>query len=97
MWNQIFLGSYISLFVAIPFAYFFTESEGFAGSRKVNLLNIPLVSSPFPLPQMALSNIPHLAQDLDRDYLMNWRFNDSLVKQVLVSKFLGAKIGRNLY
>lgn len=35
MWNQIFLGSYMSLFVAIPFAYFFTESEGFAGSRKV--------------------------------------------------------------
>ncbi|XP_031551768.1 limb region 1 protein homolog [Actinia tenebrosa] len=34
MWNQIFLGSYISLFVAMPFAYFFTESEGFAGSRK---------------------------------------------------------------
>ncbi|CAH3171371.1 unnamed protein product [Porites evermanni] len=34
MWNQIFLGSYMSLFVAIPFAYFFTESEGFAGSRK---------------------------------------------------------------
>lgn len=44
MWNQIFLGSYMSLFVAIPFAYFFTESEGFAGSRKVNLLNIQLVS-----------------------------------------------------
>ena len=36
MWNQIFLGSYMSLFVAIPFAYFFMESEGFAGSRKVN-------------------------------------------------------------
>lgn len=34
MWNQIFLGSYMSLFVAIPFAYFFTEAEGFAGSRK---------------------------------------------------------------
>ncbi|RMX41752.1 hypothetical protein pdam_00005592 [Pocillopora damicornis] len=34
MWNQIFLGSYMSLFVAIPFAYFFMESEGFAGSRK---------------------------------------------------------------
>lgn len=26
----------MSLFVAIPFAYFFMESEGFAGSRKVN-------------------------------------------------------------
>lgn len=38
MWNQIFLGSYMSLFVAIPFAYFFTESEGFAGSRKVTFI-----------------------------------------------------------
>ena len=28
----------MSLFVAIPFAYFFTESEGFAGSRKVTLV-----------------------------------------------------------
>ncbi|KXJ08243.1 limb region 1 protein homolog [Exaiptasia diaphana] len=34
LWNQIFLGSYISLFVSMPFAYFFTESEGFSGSRK---------------------------------------------------------------
>ncbi|XP_046846049.1 limb region 1 protein homolog [Xenia sp. Carnegie-2017] len=33
-WNLIFLGSYLSLFVAIPFAYFFIESEGFAGSKK---------------------------------------------------------------
>ena len=28
----------MSLFVAIPFAYFFTESEGFAGSRKVTFI-----------------------------------------------------------
>jgi hypothetical protein len=35
LWNLIFLGSYLSLFVAIPFAYFFIESEGFAGSKKV--------------------------------------------------------------
>lgn len=34
LWNLIFLGSYLSLFVAIPFAYFFIESEGFAGSKK---------------------------------------------------------------
>ncbi|XP_028405757.1 limb region 1 protein homolog isoform X2 [Dendronephthya gigantea] len=33
-WNFVFLGSYLSLFVAIPFAYFFIESEGFAGSKK---------------------------------------------------------------
>ena len=35
LWNQIFLGTYIAMFLAMPFAYFFTESEGFAGSRKV--------------------------------------------------------------
>lgn len=34
LWNQIFLGTYIAMFLAMPFAYFFTESEGFAGSRK---------------------------------------------------------------
>ena len=39
LWNLIFLGSYLSLFVAIPFAYFFIESEGFAGSKKVKKSN----------------------------------------------------------
>eukprot|EP00794_Sanderia_malayensis_P002987 gene2987-3444_t len=34
LWNQIFLGTYLSLFLAMPFAYFFTESVGFAGSAK---------------------------------------------------------------
>lgn len=34
LWNQIFLGTYIALFLAMPFAYFFTESEGLAGSQK---------------------------------------------------------------
>lgn len=34
LWNQIFLGTYIAIFFAMPFAYFFTESEGFAGSQK---------------------------------------------------------------
>jgi len=34
LWNQIFLGTYTALFLAMPFAYFFTESEGLAGSRK---------------------------------------------------------------
>jgi len=35
----------MSLFVAIPFAYFFTESEGFAGSRKVTFIIITLVNN----------------------------------------------------
>ena len=34
LWNNVFLFSNISLFILLPFAYFFTESEGFSGSRK---------------------------------------------------------------
>ncbi|XP_012874188.1 PREDICTED: protein LMBR1L [Dipodomys ordii] len=34
LWNLVFLFSNISLIFLMPFAYFFTESEGFAGSRK---------------------------------------------------------------
>ena len=36
LWNHVFLVSNISLFMLMPFAYFFTEAEGFSGSRKVN-------------------------------------------------------------
>lgn len=35
LWNLVFLFSNLSLVFLMPFAYFFTESEGFAGSRKV--------------------------------------------------------------
>ncbi|RWS11993.1 Protein LMBR1L-like protein [Dinothrombium tinctorium] len=34
LWNYVFLFSNISLFVLLPFAYLFTESEGFSGSSK---------------------------------------------------------------
>nr|CAD7266967.1 unnamed protein product [Timema shepardi] len=34
LWNHVFLFSNLSLFVLLPFAYFFTESEGFTGYRK---------------------------------------------------------------
>ncbi|CAN0363877.1 unnamed protein product [Lampetra planeri] len=34
LWNLIFLFSNLSLVFLMPFAYFFTESEGFSGSRK---------------------------------------------------------------
>ena len=34
LWNNVFVFSNISLFLLLPFAYFFTESEGFSGSRK---------------------------------------------------------------
>jgi hypothetical protein len=34
LWNKVFVCSNISLFILLPFAYFFTESEGFSGSRK---------------------------------------------------------------
>uniref|UniRef100_A0A8C3KRH5 Limb development membrane protein 1 like n=1 Tax=Calidris pygmaea TaxID=425635 RepID=A0A8C3KRH5_9CHAR len=34
LWNLVFLFSNLSLIFLMPFAYFFTESEGFAGSKK---------------------------------------------------------------
>ncbi|XP_030633070.1 limb region 1 homolog-like protein isoform X1 [Chanos chanos] len=34
LWNLVFLFSNLSLVFLLPFAYFFTESEGFAGSKK---------------------------------------------------------------
>lgn len=34
MWSYVFLFSNLSLFILLPFAYFFTESEGFSGSRR---------------------------------------------------------------
>lgn len=34
----------MAMFLAMPFAYFFTESEGFAGSRKVILFTLNLLS-----------------------------------------------------
>ncbi|XP_060591990.1 protein LMBR1L-like, partial [Ruditapes philippinarum] len=33
LWNYVFLFSNLALFLMMPFAYFFTESEGFSGSR----------------------------------------------------------------
>lgn len=49
LWNHIFLFSNLSLFVLLPFAYFFTESEGFSGHRKVSVLNnfITVFNSPW--------------------------------------------------
>ena len=37
LWNLIFLGSNISLFLLLPFAYFFYEAEGLPGTKKVSL------------------------------------------------------------
>lgn len=34
LWNYVFLFSFLSLFVLLPFAYLFTESEGLFGHRK---------------------------------------------------------------
>lgn len=34
LWNHVFLFSNLSLFMLMSFAYFFTEAEGFSGSRK---------------------------------------------------------------
>lgn len=41
LWNLVFLFSNLSLVFLMPFAYFFTESEGFAGSKKVPVLVFP--------------------------------------------------------
>jgi len=35
LWNLIFLFANISLFILLPFAYLFIESEGFSGHKKV--------------------------------------------------------------
>ncbi|KAK8771336.1 hypothetical protein V5799_025413 [Amblyomma americanum] len=35
LWNEIFLFSNVSIFILLPFAYLFTESEGLPGSRRV--------------------------------------------------------------
>lgn len=49
LWNLVFLFSNLSLVFLMPFAYFFTESEGFAGSKKVGgLAGVP-TSSPLSL------------------------------------------------
>lgn len=37
LWNLVFLFSNLSLVFLMPFAYFFTEAEGFAGSKKVKI------------------------------------------------------------
>ncbi|XP_059141717.1 limb region 1 protein homolog isoform X2 [Physella acuta] len=34
LWNHVFFFSNLALFILMPFAYFFTEAEGFSGSRK---------------------------------------------------------------
>ncbi|RUS83485.1 hypothetical protein EGW08_008735 [Elysia chlorotica] len=34
LWNLVFFFSNLALFILMPFAYFFTEAEGFSGSRK---------------------------------------------------------------
>jgi hypothetical protein len=36
LWNLIFLFANISLFILLPFAYLFIESEGFSGHKKVS-------------------------------------------------------------
>lgn len=34
MWNWTYTLSNISIFILLPFSYFFTESEGFSGQRR---------------------------------------------------------------
>ncbi|NWI60058.1 LMBRL protein, partial [Calyptomena viridis] len=56
LWNLVFLFSNLSLIFLMPFAYFFTESEGFAGSKKVSgPVNVPPVP---PIPGSPLTSLP---------------------------------------
>ncbi|NXW93593.1 LMBRL protein, partial [Alopecoenas beccarii] len=56
LWNLIFLFSNLSLVFLMPFAYFFTESEGFAGSKKVNdSAGVPPAG---PVPGPSLTPLP---------------------------------------
>lgn len=48
LWNLVFLFSNLSLVFLMPFAYFFTESEGFAGSRKVPQCSDTLNTASWP-------------------------------------------------
>jgi hypothetical protein len=40
LWNLASLFSNLCLFVLMPFAFFFLESEGFAGLKKVSKLSL---------------------------------------------------------
>ncbi|NXS61895.1 LMBRL protein, partial [Brachypteracias leptosomus] len=49
LWNLVFLFSNLSLVFLMPFAYFFTESEGFVGSKKVGgPVGVPPLVPPVP-------------------------------------------------
>ncbi|NWZ58837.1 LMBRL protein, partial [Haliaeetus albicilla] len=60
LWNLVFLFSNLSLVFLMPFAYFFTESEGFAGSKKVG----GPVGVPSPVPPIAGSSLTLLPQGI---------------------------------
>ncbi|NXA10245.1 LMBRL protein, partial [Sapayoa aenigma] len=63
LWNLVFLFSNLSLVFLMPFAYFFTESEGFAGSKKVSgpvdVLPVPPISGSLltSLPQGIMARV----------------------------------------
>ncbi|NWS65175.1 LMBRL protein, partial [Chunga burmeisteri] len=60
LWNLVFLFSNLSLVFLMPFAYFFTESEGFAGSKKVG----GPVGVPHPVPPIPGSPLTPLPQGI---------------------------------
>ncbi|NXW26033.1 LMBRL protein, partial [Circaetus pectoralis] len=60
LWNLVFLFSNLSLVFLMPFAYFFTESEGFAGSKKVG----DPVGVPSPIPPIAGSSLTLFPQGI---------------------------------
>ncbi|XP_077993475.1 protein LMBR1L-like [Glandiceps talaboti] len=81
LWNQIFLFSNLALFILIPFAYFLTESEGFAGSKKgikariyetvVVLLLLGMLVFGFTVVLTALLDVDNITQESISDF---WDF-----------------------
>lgn len=68
LWNHVFLFSNLSLFVLLPFAYLFTESEGFAGYRKCVMSRIYETSVVLVLLGIAMLGLTYIFSNLiDKD------------------------------
>lgn len=86
LWNLVFLFSNLSLVFLMPFAYFFTESEGFAGSKKVCS---PMGAVPLPVPPHAPPTPPGSVLILDLQGIMARVYETSVVLLLLTLLVLG--------
>ncbi|GJQ80804.1 hypothetical protein Trydic_g16002, partial [Trypoxylus dichotomus] len=64
LWNYVFLFSFISLFVLLPFAYLFTESEGLFGHRKKLLARAYETSIVLALLSLAVFGLTYVISSL---------------------------------